>query len=107
MKFDLKFILPLVGLILSETFAQFSLEKVVKTKNNIFLVLGCAAYLAVSILYYFVLKTGQKLAIANVIWNIGTTVGVFLVGTFYFKEKLTTKQLIGVALAVVSGFLLN
>tara|TARA_Y100000389_G_scaffold13632_1_gene12149 strand:+ start:3772 stop:4095 length:324 start_codon:yes stop_codon:yes gene_type:complete len=107
MKLSVALIIPLIGLIISESFSQFALEKMVKTKNYLYLGLGIFGYMLVSILYFLVLRSGQKLAIANVIWNIGTTICVFLIGTFYFKEKLTHKQLLGVILAVLSGFLLN
>tara|TARA_A100001011_G_C13591478_1_gene548418 strand:- start:162 stop:485 length:324 start_codon:yes stop_codon:yes gene_type:complete len=107
MKFSYQLLLPLIGLIICETFSQFSLEKMIKTNNYIWLGLGAFGYMLVSFLYYLFLKSGQKIAVANVIWNIGTTICVFLIGTFYFKETLSHRQLFGIVLAICAGVLLQ
>jgi uncharacterized membrane protein len=107
MIFNQSLVLPLIGLIFSETFSQFALEKMITTNNFIYLLLGCIGYVVVALLYFLVLKSGQKLAIANVIWNIGSSISVFIIGTFYFKQKISFKQLIGIALAIFAGLLLN
>jgi len=104
---DLTFIALLVGIIISETSAQYFLQQRVNSDNNLYLVLGIIFYALVAGLYYGILQRGQKLAIANSLWNAGTEITVALLGLFIFKQSLSIKQLIGIVFTILGINLLR
>lgn len=58
--------------------------------------------------YLFYLAIQHKsMTVMHLIWNIGADVTLSLIGIFYFKEILTSKEIIGVLLAVVSMILMT
>lgn len=89
-----------------ETLAQTMIENGLKHKPDLFI--GLLLYLSVGTIYYFMLKNGSKMAIANALWNAGTTVGVALVGWFIFGQKLKWPfQVSGIGLIVVGVLLMG
>ena len=90
-----------------ETLAQYFLEQKVKEKEVIYLVLGMLAYSAVAYVYYLILLAGNKLALANGLFNAGTSVSVTVIGWLLFKQALTTKQLIGLVVTIIGVVLIN
>ena len=98
--------LTLVGIILCETTAQYFLQKRVKASNNIYLITGMTFYAIVGLIYYFMLKNGEKLAIANTLWNAGTAVTIPIIGYFIFKQTLTKKQIFGMIIVLLGVSLL-
>lgn len=44
---------------------------------------------------------------SNAVWNVLSTIFSTLVGIFYWKEHLDSSKLLGIALGVVSLYLLN
>ena len=98
----------LIGVVGAETAAQTFLEKGIKGKYKYsFLVLGLLLYVAVGIIYYFMLKDGSKMAIANALWNAGTSVLVALVGYLIFGQELSKSELVGLVLIVGGVFLMG
>ena len=97
----------LVTIICLETLAQFLLEKKVKTKETKFLFSGIVAYAGVAYVYYLMLKSGTKLAIANAFWNAGTGLTVTIVGWLMFGQKLTMRQVIGLIITTIGITILN
>ncbi len=104
---DLKLILLLLIIIATETGAQFFLQKMTKTNKNIFLMIGILLYAAVGGIYYIILNRGKKLAITNSLWNAGTEISIALLGFFYFNQKLSQGQILGIVLILVGINLLN
>ena len=97
----------LVTIICLETLAQFLLEKKVKTKETKFLLSGIVAYAGVAYVYYLMLKSGSKLAVANAFWNAGTGLTVTIVGWLMFGQKLTMRQVVGLIITTIGITILN
>lgn len=70
-------------------------------KRNMYFIIGLGFYMIVGIILYHILKEGN-LAITNALWNATTVILVTLVGIFYFKEKFTKYQYIGLAFAILA-----
>ena len=104
---NIKFVLTLFAIIATETAAQYFLQKRVKDKNNVLIMLGVVFYAVVAALYYMLLKDGSTLAMANSLWNAGTEISVALVGFFLFGQKLSIKQITGLILTIVGVNLLG
>ena len=96
----------LAAIVGSETLAQAMIEKGLKRKRDLFI--GLALYVLVGTIYYFMLKNGSKMAIANALWNAGTSVGVAIVGWVMFGQKLQWPfEISGLALIVIGVFLMG
>ena len=96
----------LAAVVGSETLAQTMIEKGLKRTRDLFI--GLALYVLVGTIYYFMLVNGSKMAIANALWNAGTSVGVAVVGWIMFGQKLEWPfEISGLALIVVGVFLMG
>ena len=96
----------LAAVVGSETLAQTMIEKGLKNKRDLFI--GLALYVLVGTIYYFMLVNGSKMAIANALWNAGTSVGVAIVGWIMFGQKLEWPfEISGLALIVIGVFLMG
>ena len=78
----------LIIIICLETLAQYFLERRVKTKDVRYLLSGIVAYAGVAYVYYLMLRSGNKLAVANAFWNAGTGLTVTIVGWLMFGQNL-------------------
>jgi len=97
----------IIGLLAgTETFAQYLIEKYTKNNNTYLLIIGIVAYGIVGYIFYKLLLTGEKLAIANILWNAITTVTVYIIGLIFFNEVLTIKQIIGCLLVFFGSILI-
>jgi len=94
------------GLIVFETAAQAFLQLYVKKSGKLHYLLGVVGYALVGALYYFLLKAGDGLAVANSYFNAGSAVGVTLLGWLYFKQDLDAKQIVGVLITLLGTSLL-
>ena len=99
-------IILITTIILVEIFSQYLIEKSIKGDNTL-LYLGILFYALVGYIYYLILKSGEKLAVANSIWNAMSTVGIAIVGYFIFKQKLNFVQVIGLLLTIVGVYLIT
>ena len=97
----------LVSIILLETVAQFLIQKHVKITKGPYLLIGLVSYGLVGLIYYHMLNTGGGMAVSNTLWNIGTIVLVTILGWIIFKQKLSTRSIIGVILAMIAGALIE
>ena len=70
-------------------------------KNNNYYILGILIYTLVAYTLYQILKT-SNIAITNALWNATTVILVTLMAIFYFEEKLTFYQYIGLGFAVLA-----
>ncbi len=81
---------------------QYSLGKI-----SIFaMILAVCIYSLQPILFVYALEF-EGMAVANLLWNVISSVTVSLVGLWYFKEKLTTAKTVGAILSVIAIFLLG
>ena len=103
----LETIILLIIIICLETLAQYLLEKRVKTKDIRYLLSGIVAYAGVAYVYFLMLRSGSKLAVANAFWNAGTGLTVTLVGWLMFGQKLTSRQIIGLVVTIIGISILN
>ena len=100
-------VLALIGL---ETGAQTALQTSLLdgggVNTRLGFLAGVAAYASVGVLYAFLLRSGKQMGVANALWNAGTGITVVAVGSFVFHQPLTTRNCIGILLALASvGFL--
>ena len=70
-------------------------------KGNKYFIIGIIIYCIVAYILYEILKSGN-IAITNALWNAITVVLVTLMGIFYFNEKFTLYQYIGLAFAILA-----
>lgn len=89
-----------------EAYSQYNLKMYNNYKTGYYFLIGALGYLIIAGLLTYSYNFG-KMGIINVIWNIGSTILILLIGYFYFSEKLTTLQLFGVILAIVGLILMN
>lgn len=83
-----------------ETFAMGIIEDSANKRNKYF-IFGILIYCIVGYILYEILKSGN-IATTNALWNATTVILVSLMGIFYFDEKFTTYQYIGLAFAVLA-----
>lgn len=93
-------------IIIFETLAQYFLQRSVKHKNDITLIVGMIVYAIVGFIYYKILKDKTKLAIANSLWNAGTALSITILGYLIFDQKITLKQGIGIFMVTTGALLL-
>ena len=95
-------IILLVVIIFLECVSQFLLQKKVQTNNDFYLIIGMIMYALLALAFYFLLKEGQTLSVANIIWNALALIIITLIGYFYFKQSLSTTQIIALILSLVA-----
>jgi multidrug transporter EmrE-like cation transporter len=87
-------------LVALETGAQACLQKGIQTRQM--LIPGIILYAMVGAVYFRLLIRGEKLAVANALFNAGTVVSITLMGVFMFGQKLTAAEWGGVGLSLGS-----
>lgn len=97
----------LLLVIAAETAAQYFLEKTADNKRKFFLMIGLALYIVVGYVYYLMLIRGEKLAIANALWNAGTSIAVAVIGYVFFAQKLSKEQMLGLGLIIAGVWLMG
>ena len=108
MGFPIKLAILLAATIIAETAAQTCLEKGIKGNDKyFFMIAGIFLYAVVGTTYYFILKGGEKMAVANALWNAGTSILVAIVGWMFFNQSLDTKAIIGLTLCTVGVYLVG
>jgi drug/metabolite transporter (DMT)-like permease len=76
-----------------------------RAEGMIWLIAGSVIYAATAFGWYFILKR-MKLSTAVVIFSASLILFVVFISIFYFKEKLTVTEILGVFLAIMSVCLL-
>jgi multidrug transporter EmrE-like cation transporter len=66
---------------------------------SLFYALGVVPLLSIALKY-------EGIGIVNFFWNVLSTITMFLVGIYFFKEKLHSLQVIGVVLSLFGIFLI-
>ena len=104
-KFMLIFII-LIALVTIEIIAEVCMKEYNESPKTKLILIGIFLYLFVPLLFLALLSQTNELIIANTIWQISNIILVALVGYYYFKEKLSGYQWVGVALSLVVVVLL-
>ena len=101
---DLKLVGIIIALVSGESFAQLFLEKAtLKSNKNYYLIFGIILYVLVGYLYYVALTSKVPLAIVNIIWQTATIIIITLISIFYFKEKITKKEIFGIVILLIGS----
>jgi len=69
------------------------------------LTLGCLVYALTGVGWFFVMRN-MKLSVSGVLYGVTCILLLALLSIFYFREKITTLELLGLGLAVASIVLL-
>jgi multidrug transporter EmrE-like cation transporter len=92
----------LILIIILETTAMSLIESSVKHDSYTYL-LAIVLYAIVSYLFYKLIGSSNRNgSTVNAIWNCSTTIGLTLIGVFYFQNKLHLNQFVGLCLAILS-----
>ena len=96
-----------IGTIASATPAPFVIYYL-QTDNSIWLMLSSISYLVLVFVYTNLLKSKEiNLTAVYSILKVSAILLTMGIDVFIFKEKFTTKTIIGIILAVISVFLLS
>jgi small multidrug resistance pump len=97
-------LLALIG-VLADAFLKYAGQGPAYIKLTWFIV-GFLIYASTAIGWFYAMKH-IKLSSLGVIYALTTVVALTLVGVFYFKEKLTAPEMLGLTLAIISIVLLK
>ena len=98
----------ITGIILAllDTVSLPLLKQAYLHKNNVFLTIGIFIGICQKFIFYNSMKY-SSLTVMNVLWDLLSDVFVSLFGIFIFKENISTRKLIGIAISFVSIYLMN
>lgn len=98
----------ITGIILAllDTVSLPLLKQAYLEKNNLFLTIGILIGVCQKFIFYNSMKY-SSLTVMNVLWDLLSDVFVSLFGIFVFKENISTRKLIGIAISFVSIYLMN
>jgi multidrug transporter EmrE-like cation transporter len=101
-------ILLIILIVIFEASAQTSLETFTKNNSTFkYLFFGLLFYLFIGFLFYRLLLVEKNLAVANLLWNGGSSILVTLISYFYFKQSFSYKQIIGLIVTFIGVILLG
>lgn len=90
-----------ISLILIETLSDLSLYYSFQTRfkkyNNLLFSIGLLFYLIMGIVYYYILKHYNDLAVPNAIYQALTVIAMTFVSYFIIKEKFNYKKILGIS----------
>ena len=89
----------------SELLSQFFLKHSVHNKSNISFIIGILMYGFAGYLFWKSLHY-KSFGVMGVLWHVTMTVLTIAISIFYFQDKYTTSDVIGMILGIVSMVLL-
>lgn len=101
-----KLIIGLIILSIVETIGVIFLKKYNRTRKIPIFVLGAIFYVIVAALLVYLFNF-QKIAIVNSLWNGISIVLITISGYLFFKESLTSNEIIAIILIIIAGFLIS
>lgn len=94
------YIIILVILLTSiESFSQYNLKLFNKSNNIQYFLLGTLGFVIISFMLSYLFGF-EKMGIVNNLWNVCSSIFIVIVGYLFFKEKLSTIQIIGIIFGV-------
>ncbi len=100
-------IIPLAILIFFEAIADiFAKEWSLGNRSIFYAVVSLLAYLLANTSWLIALKYGSGLARGAIIFSVASAILASVIGLVFYREHLTAVQGIGVALGIVSIFLI-
>ena len=82
-----------------------SFQKNYKKYEYLLLAIGCIFYIIMAIIYYYILKHYNDLAIPNAIYQALTVIAMTFVSYFIIKENFTIKKTLGIG-SILLGLIL-
>ncbi len=98
----MKWLIPLGILILFEGIADYYAGKWGENGKVIFAVIAFVGYALGNLSWLIAVKDGSGLARGAIIFSVASALLAVGIGIFIYKEHLTTVQLVGVALGIIS-----
>ncbi len=96
-------IIPLAILIFFEAIADiFAKEWSLGNRSFAYAVLSLVAYLLANSSWLIALKYGSGLARGAIIFSVASAILASVIGLVFYKEQLSTVQLIGVFIGIIS-----
>ena len=97
----------LLSIILTEVLSQYLLKRSVDKNSKLSLTGGLLGYMIVAYIYYLMLKSGEELSLANILWNTGTNIFVVIMSVLLFGEHLNIQTIIGIVVSLIGVALLT
>lgn len=89
-----------------ETYGQYNLKEYSLNKRVPYYLLGIILYV-VSATIFMNLLSYEKVGVINLIWNIMSTLSVFIMGYLIFNESLNSYEMVGAMMAIIGLILLG
>jgi multidrug transporter EmrE-like cation transporter len=99
----------IIGLILSlNDIISFSLTKYLSLHkfNQLFIIIPAIMYSFQIPIFYYGLSN-CSMVVLNIIWNLMSSILVSIIGTFYFKEKISLIKKIAIIIGILSLILFS
>ena len=98
----IQWIIPLLILIIFEAIADiFAKEWSLGNRSIVYAFFSLLAYLLANSSWLIALKYGSGLARGAIIFSVASAVLASIIGLFFYKENLSTIQLIGVCICIL------
>ena len=104
---SLSFGIAFIAIVLIEVFSQISIKKYVSSNHSLLYLLlgGVVGYMIYGYLLTHIFAS-KKLSITNALVSQTSVVLLAIVGYFFFQERLTFKETLGLLFAFISVILL-
>ena len=79
---------------------------VLRMKQSFSIPVAAAIYAVAVVPLLSIALKYEGIGLVNFFWNIFSTLVMFIIGIYYFKEKINNLQLIGVAISLLGVFLI-
>tara|TARA_B100002051_G_C16678063_1_gene608182 strand:+ start:363 stop:671 length:309 start_codon:yes stop_codon:yes gene_type:complete len=99
------YIIAFIGTLI-QSISDIILKEYVTNKKAIYLIIGLIGYILIGYTFMRLLKF-HNLGTANIVWHVMHFMILCLVGIFYYNEKYTLKEIIGIILGLMSFYLLG
>ncbi len=104
--------LVIISLLIATTIITVVADILIKNsaiQNNLYswqFILSIAIYGLTAFGWFFVMRK-EKLSTLGVFYSITTVITLILIGVFFFKEKISSLEIIGIVLAIASLIILS
>ena len=99
------YVIAFIGTLI-ESISDIILKEYVTNKKTLYLLIGLIGYILIGFTFMQLLKF-NNLGTANIVWHVMHFMILCVVGIFYYNEKYTLKEIIGIILGLMSFYLLG
>ena len=79
-----------------ESLINYNIKQCIETNDNFYFYIAIICSIILVYLFYYALQDIGNLAITNALFEVGSIIMVSFISYVYFKEKMTTYQIIGI-----------